>query len=134
MNNDLLQGTVTAVRDGILTALINDESLCEGCGARKSCGIAGAKEKQIEISYTSGQYEEGDVINLLAKASMGVKAAFFAFILPLTLLLAVLFALSSAGKGEDFMAWAVLLVISGYYTLLYFFRDKLKRKLTFIIQ
>jgi sigma-E factor negative regulatory protein RseC len=134
MNNDLLQGTVTAVHDGILTALINDEDRCEGCGARKSCGMAGAKEKRIEIPCTSGQYEEGDKINLLVKSSMGVKAAFFAFILPLILALTVLFTASFAGKGEKFMALTALLVISIYYTSLYFFRDKLKQKFTFIIQ
>jgi sigma-E factor negative regulatory protein RseC len=135
MNNDLLQGTVTAVHEGTLTARINDEDRCEGCGARKSCGMAaGANEKQIEIPYLSGQYKEGDRINLLVKSSMGVKAAFFAFILPLILALTVLFTASFAGKGEKFMALTALLAISIYYTSLYFFRDKLKQKFTFIIQ
>jgi sigma-E factor negative regulatory protein RseC len=134
MENKLLHGTVTAVQNGILSVLINDENACEGCPARNSCSCTGAQEKRLQIPYTSGNYKEGDAINLLAKTSMGARAACFAFIFPLTLALAVLFAVSSAGKGEEYMALAALLVISVYYISLYFFKDKLKQKFTFIIQ
>jgi sigma-E factor negative regulatory protein RseC len=134
MKSELLQGTVTAVQDGVLSVLVNDESACAGCRAQKSCNIAGAKEKPVQIPYTSGNYKEGDTISLSVKSSMGAIAVLFAFILPLTLMLAVLFAVSFAGKGEAFMALAALLAISAYYLSLYFFRDKLKQKFTFIIQ
>ncbi|MDR2086667.1 MAG: SoxR reducing system RseC family protein [Dysgonamonadaceae bacterium] len=134
MQNELLQGTITAVQDGILSVLINNENACAGCGSRKSCGMAGAQEKQIQVPYTSGNYKTGDKVCLASKASMGLAAVFVAFVLPLILIMAVLFLASLAGRGETFMALTVLLTMTGYYLSLYFFRDKLKQKFTFIIQ
>jgi positive regulator of sigma E activity len=128
------KGVIKSIHSGILSVQIDGETGCSACEVRTSCGIAGKEEKRIEIPFTSGHYKEGDAVRVTGKASMGLTAVCFAFLIPLLLLLAIVVAASYAGLGEGTAAVLALLSAAGYYALLSVFRDQLKQKLTFNIQ
>jgi sigma-E factor negative regulatory protein RseC len=135
MSKDIeYHGIIKAIRSGNLVVQIDEETGCSACEVRKSCGIADKQEKQIEIPFTSGKYKEGDAVRVTGKASMGLTAVCFAFLIPLLLLLAIVIAASYAGRDEGTAAVLALLSVAGYYALLYVFRNKLKQQLTFNIQ
>jgi sigma-E factor negative regulatory protein RseC len=125
---------ITKVYPGILQIEIHDETACDACSAQKSCCMSGAREKRIEIPFTSGNYHPGDKVTVTGKRSMGAWATLIAFIVPLILILVALLAASSRGVGERQAAMISLSVVVIYYLGIYFFRNKFKQTFTFTIQ
>ena len=64
----------------------------------------------------------------------GNKAAVLAYLIPIILLLAVLFTCLGIGLGEGLSALISIAVLIPYYTILYFQRDKLKRRFEYRIE
>jgi len=128
------QSVVTDVRPGILQVEIRDETVCSACSAQKSCCMSGNREKRLEIPFTSGDYRLGDTVTIEGKASMGLKAVFIAFILPLILVLLTLSVATSMKIDEGQTAIISLSSLVLYYLGLYFFRNKFKQTFTFTIK
>ena len=95
--------------------------------------MSGNREKRLEIPFTSGDYRPGDQVTVVGKNSMGLKAVFFAFILPLLLILVTLSVVSSMKVDERQAAFISLSALIVYYLVIYFFRNKMKQTFTFII-
>ena len=124
---------VTDVRPGIVQVEIRDETACSACSAQKSCCMSGSREKRLEIPFTSGDYRPGDQVTVIGKTTMGLKAVFIAFILPIFLILITLLIVSSVQVDERQAALFGLLVLIVYYLGIYLFRNKIKQTFTFII-
>jgi sigma-E factor negative regulatory protein RseC len=118
----------------ILQVEIHDETACGDCSAQKACCMSGAREKRIDIPFTSGDYRPGDTVTVVGKTSMGLWATLIAFVLPLILILIILLAASSMGAGERQAAVISLSVLVIYYLGIYFFRNKFKQTFIFTIQ
>ena len=80
------------------------------------------------------QYGVGDEVEVVLKASMGMKAVWLAYFIPLLVLLAVVLLLSALHVGEVVTGICALVAIGLYYLLLYLFRDKLKNEYIFTIK
>ena len=128
------QSVVTDVRPGILQVEIRDETVCSACSAQKSCCMSGNREKRLEIPFTSGDYRPGDTVTVEGKASMGLKAVFIAFILPVILILIVLSVATSMNVDERQAAIISLSALAVYYLGIYFFRNKFKQLFVFTIK
>jgi sigma-E factor negative regulatory protein RseC len=128
------RGVITDVSPGILQVEILDEAACASCDAQKSCCMSGRKEKRLEIPVTSGNYRQGDKVTVSGKKSMGLKATFFAFILPMFLILIALLIATSIKTDERQAALISLSAMIIYYIVLYFFRDKFKKNFIFVIK
>ena len=64
----------------------------------------------------------------------GNLAAVLAYLVPLVLLVAVLFAALGLGAGEGLAALIAIAALVPYYLLLYWKRDKLKRRFRYEIE
>ncbi|MDR2683107.1 MAG: SoxR reducing system RseC family protein, partial [Dysgonamonadaceae bacterium] len=82
----------------------------------------------------AGDYRPGDTVTVVGKTSMGLRAVGIAFVLPVFLVAAVLFVVSSAGLPERQAALTSLAALVFYYLVLYFFRNRFKQTFTFTIQ
>jgi len=81
-----------------------------------------------------GNYSVGDEVEVLLKASMGLKAVWLCYAIPLVVLLGTVVGLLSAGVEEAAAGLVGLAAIGLYYLLLYLFRNKLKNEYIFTIQ
>lgn len=84
------------------------------------------------VSDNAGNYSVGDTVMLYASNRIGYIAVFYAYMLPLFILVIVLFSSLKLFGLSDLAA--ILLSFASlavYYFIIYLFRDKLKNKINF---
>jgi len=79
-------------------------------------------------------YGVGDEVQVVLKASMGMKAVWLAYVLPLFVLMAVILGLIALGVGEVVSGLAGLGAVGLYYLGLWLLRDRLRNDYVFTIQ
>ena len=116
------------------TVAILQHGACSQCHAAGLCGMADIAEKAVEVPTDPyAGYGVGDEVNVVLKASMGMKAVWLAYFIPLLILLAVILGLIGLGMSEVPAALAGIGAIAVYYFLLWLFRDKLRNEYIFTI-
>ena len=94
-------GKVISADPQFIQVEIVSESACGACHAKGLCGVGEEKVKQVSVpTPVSPFYEVGEEVFVDLKASMGHKAVWIAYALPLVVLLAVIGILLRAGTGE----------------------------------
>ena len=73
-------------------------------------------------------------VNVKMAIGQGNKAAILAYLIPVILLLAVLFACLGLGMNEGLAALVSIIALVPYYIVLYLRRDKLKKKFDYTIE
>ena len=117
------------------TVSILQHAACGECHAAGLCGMADLAEKTVEVPADPyATYRVGDEVEVLLKASMGMKAVWLCYAIPLVILLAVILGLMALNVPEVPAGLAGLAAIGLYYLLLYLFRDKLKNEYIFTIK
>jgi sigma-E factor negative regulatory protein RseC len=97
--------------------------------------MAELAEKTVQVPTDPyAGYGVGDEVEVILKASMGMKAVWFAYCIPLVVLLAVILGLMDLGVAEVPAGFAGIGAVAVYYLLLWLFRDKLKNEYIFTIK
>jgi sigma-E factor negative regulatory protein RseC len=76
----------------------------------------------------------GEKVNLLLKRTLGYRALWLSYLVPLLILLVLLISLSTVGFSELAVGLSIIGAISLYYIIIWLFRDKLKREFVFTIE
>jgi positive regulator of sigma E activity len=126
-------GTVKKVDSNSVFVSILSETACSGCHAEKLCNISGEKEKVVEVK---GKYNvaPGDPVTILMKHSMGYKAVFLSYMIPLVILIVSLVLLNSFSVSELVSGLVSISLVAPYYIVLYFFRKRIDRSFTFTLK
>ena len=128
-------GKVVSMTPATTTVEIISHAACSECHAAGVCGMSEFAEKAIEVPADPyATYGVGDEVQVVLKASMGMKAVWLAYFLPLVVLLAVALGLIALGVGEVAAGLAGLGAVALYYLALWLFRDKLRNEYVFTIQ
>ena len=128
-------GTVVSMTPQTTTVQIVSHAACSECHAAGVCGLSEYTEKAIEVpTRPSATYGVGDEVNVVLKATMGLKAVWLAYFLPLVVLLAVALGLIALGLSEVVAGLAGLGAVAVYYTVLWLLRDRLRNEYVFTIQ
>ena len=129
------RGTVKSIKGDIVSVLVVQASACSTCTAKQLCHSAESKEKIVDVVCMQPHtIHIGDEVQVVASLSSGLKAVFWAYVLPLILLMgSVLLAVSVTGS-EPAGALCALAVLAAYYLVLYLCRAQISRKLSFTIQ
>jgi sigma-E factor negative regulatory protein RseC len=128
-------GKVVSMTPATTTVEIVSHAACSECHAAGVCGMSEFAEKAIEVPADPyATYGVGDEVQVVLKASMGMKAVWLAYFLPLVVLLAVALGLIALGVGEVAAGLAGLGAVALYYLALWLFRDKLRNEYVFTIQ
>lgn len=127
-------GIIDRIEGGIIYVRITQQSACAGCHAKSMCSASDSKEKIIEVVDRSNAYSPSEEVVLIGRSALGLQAVFFAFVIPLILVVAALFAGTSLEWPETTTALIALIVLVPYYGLLYLLREKLKRKFIFTLE
>ena len=129
------EGVVVDLDASYVTVEITRSSACSMCGARSLC-FAGESEKgliQVEIKGFA-LYQKGERVKVIIKRSMGFKALWISYVIPLVILLAILTGLTFAGAGELVAGIAVLCGLALYYFIIWLLRDKLRKEFIFTVE
>lgn len=134
-NSDIShKGRILSITPEFTSVEIISESACGSCHARSLCGLGDSKTKVVEVP-TRGwdSYEVGDEVDVTLKASMGHKAVWLAYVLPLLVLVCALLVLTAVGAQELYAGLGGLGAVTVWYLLLWLFRSRLKNEYVFNI-
>lgn len=136
MNNKIKHtGIVDHVEDGCVVVRIMQSSACSACKVAAHCNASETKEKMVEVfNAGAAQYTKGDVVTVVADATVGFRASFYGYLLPLVLMVVTLVVVMKASGSEGAAALASIGVLIPYYIMLYIFRNKLRNRLRFAIE
>ena len=128
-------GQVVSMTPQTTMVRIISESACAQCHAAGLCGLSEYTEKAIEVPTSpSATYGVGDEVQVVLKATMGLKAVWLAYFLPLVILLGVALGLIALGVGEVAAGLAGIGAVALYYLVLWLLRDRLRNEYVFTIQ
>ena len=128
------EGVVTKITDDELEIKILAQSACAACHAKSACGMGEQAEKILTVPRPKGQeFHLMQKVNVKMAINQGNKAAVLAYLIPIVLLLAVLFACLGLGLSEGLSALLGIVALIPYYIILYLRRDKLKEKFEYSI-
>ncbi|KAB2868410.1 MAG: SoxR reducing system RseC family protein, partial [Bacteroidales bacterium] len=116
-----------------IRVVITSQSACASCHAKGACSASDVSEKIVVVSKSNHNYFVGETVKVLLKQSLGYKALFLGYILPLIVLLIALFSYS-AFMSESKAGLLALATLLPYYAILYFFRNKIARQFNFDIE
>ena len=121
------EGIVKSISTQTLEVSIISHSACSGCHAKSACGIADMKEKVITAQRPREELRPGDKVIVYASVLL-------AYIMPSILIIATIFFLEKSGSSELYAAISSLILLAGYFIILYFCRNKIARKINFTVE
>ena len=129
------RGIVEKVEGSHVVVRIVQTSACAACSAKGLCNASESKEKQIDVYEVNASYRIGEEVVLCGTASMGMRAVFLAFGIPMLLLLVALFVTMRVTDGDALVSSLVaLFAVVPYYLVIYFMKDKLNKTFSFTIE
>ena len=128
-------GKVVSMTPQLTRVSILSHSACVSCHAAGLCGMADAVEKTVDVpTDPRAGYGVGDEVQVVLKASMGMKAVWLAYFLPLLVLLAVALGLIALGVPEAASGLAAIGAVGLYYLGLWLLRGRLRNEYVFTIE
>ena len=128
-------GKIIEITPEFTSVEIISSSVCSQCHAKGLCGFS-EEESKVVMVPTSPYTERkvGDTVTLALKQTMGLKAVWISYVIPLIILMILVLSLSSVIDNE---VWTGLTAIGGvalYYLVIWLLRDKLKNEFVFYIK
>lgn len=127
-------GRVEAITANDIRVVIISQSACASCHAKGACTASDVAEKQVVVSKPFHSYTVGETVKVTMKQSLGYKALFLGYILPLIVLLVSLFVFNGIGFSEGISGLLSLVVLGPYYFILYVFRKRFEKEFYFDIE
>ncbi|MDR0558621.1 MAG: SoxR reducing system RseC family protein [Prevotellaceae bacterium] len=128
------KGIVSKITDESIAVNIINMSACSACHANGMCQAFERQEKTVYVANTGQQVHDGESVNVVMQTGMGLKAAFFAYFLPVFIVVAVLLILTELGIKEYLTGVISVCFLAVYYCILRLFREKLKNQIHFYIE
>lgn len=130
----LCQATIVRINKNTIEAMIQNRSTCSGCSLQAQCVTTECRKKLIEIPTQKNNtyYPEQKITVSLSEVS-GWKAVFYAYILPLMLVLITLCLTWFTTENEILSGIYAFLSVFPYYLLLFLFRKHFKKQIHFKI-
>lgn len=125
-------GTVESIEGSHLRVRIVQASACASCAGKELCHSAESKEKIVDIeTCDAASFALGEQVMVVGTLSQGLRAAVWAYVVPLLLIILVLALSLWAGAGEAVAALAALCGLTVYYLILYRLRRRLAQTFSF---
>lgn len=127
-------GVVCSVGEGGVEVRIVQFSACGACKVASRCNASESKEKRLKVEVVdSSSYAVGDGVEVEADLAVGLRAVFYAYLLPLLLMVAILVAAVLVTGSEGVAALSAIGILVPYYLLLWLMSGRMKRSLSFRI-
>ena len=129
------EGRIVEITPDFTTVEIIASSACSACHAKTLCGMSEDKEKLIMVP-TDGfrELHVGDQVTVMTKMSMGLKAVWISYVIPLAVLMILILSLSSFIENELLTGLFSVAGVAVYYFGVWLFREKLSDEFVFYIK
>ena len=128
-------GRIVEIDKDFTTVQITVSSACSSCHAKALCGMSEEEEKIIMLPTDPyANYNVGDEVQVCTKMTMGLKAVWISYVIPLAILMFLLLSLSGVIESEVYRALTAIGGVAVYYLFVWLFRNKLSNEFMFYIK
>lgn len=128
-------GEIIEITPDFTTVKIIASSACSGCHAKSLCGMSEDQEKIIMLPTDPyATYNVGDQVQVATKMSMGMKAVWISYVIPLMVLMILILSLSAVFESEVLIGLASVGGVALYYLVIWLMRDRLNNEFVFYIK
>ena len=127
-------GRIVEIDKDFTTVQITVSSACSSCHAKGLCGMSGDEDKVIMVPtdpYTERKL--GDEVTVKTKMTMGLKAVWISYVIPLAVLLILILSLSAVFENEYLTGLVSIAGVALYYFGIWLFKDRLSTEFVFYI-
>lgn len=129
------KGKITEITPDFTTVEIIASSACSSCHAKGLCGMSEEQEKIIMLPTDPyATHQVCDEVEICTKMTMGLKAVWISYVIPLAVLMILILSLSGIFENEALRGLAAIAGVGVYYFIIWIFRDRLKNEFTFYIK
>ena len=128
-------GRILEIDKDFTTVEIVVSSACSSCHARTLCGMSEDHEKIIMVP--TDPYSErkvGDEVAVKTKMSMGLKAVWISYVIPLAILMILILSLSSVLESQVLCGLTAIGGVALYYFVIWLLRSRLQNEFVFYIE
>ena len=135
MKNEIRhQAKVIEMTPELTTVEILVSSACSECHAKGLCGMSETQEKVISLPTDPyADYNVGDQVQLCTKMSMGMKAVWISYVIPLAILMILILSLSAVFESETLTGLVSVGGVALYYLVIWLLRRRLNNEFVFYI-
>ena len=128
-------GRILEMTPDFTTVEIVVSSACSTCHAKSLCGMSEDKEKIIMVPTDPyAEYKPGDQVKVKTKMSMGLKAVWISYVIPLAVLMILILSLSSVLESQLLCGLAAIGGVAVYYFVIWLLRGRLQNEFSFYIE
>ena len=127
-------GRIVEIDKDFTTVQITVSSACSSCHAKGLCGMSEEEDKVIIVPtdpYT--ERKVGDEVTVKTKMTMGLKAVWISYVIPLAVLLILILSLSAVFEKEYLTGLFSIAGVALYYFGIWLFKDRLSTEFVFYI-
>ena len=129
------RGKIVEITPDFTTIEIIASSACSSCHAKSLCGMSEDQDKLIMLATDPyAAHKVGDEVEVCTKMTMGLKAVWISYVIPLAVLMILILSLSGVFENEALRGLAAIAGVGVYYFVIWLFRDRLKNEFTFYIK
>ena len=129
------KGVIKSITPELTTVEILSTSACAECHAKGMCGMSESKVKEISVPTDPySVHEVGEEVQVMLKKSMGLKAVWISYVIPLFILMILILSLSSVNVHEAYVGLGAIAGVALYYLVIYLFRSRLANDFVFYIK
>lgn len=127
-------GKILEITPDFTTVEIVVSSACSSCHAKGLCGMSEEEEKVIMLPTDPySDRKVGDVVQVCTKMSMGLKAVWISYVIPLAVLMILILSLHSVIGNDLLTGLAAIGGVALYYFCVWLFRERLQNEFVFYI-
>ena len=128
-------GKIIEITPEYTTVQIVVSSACSSCHSKALCGMSEDKEKVIMVPTDPyALHKAGDEVEVFTKMSMGMKAVWISYVIPLAVLMILILTLSGVFEKEYLRGLVAIGGVALYYFIVWLFRDRLNNEFIFYIK
>ena len=128
-------GKILEITPEYTTVEIVVSSACSSCHSKALCGMSEDKEKVIMVPTDPyALHKVGDEVEVMTKMSMGMKAVWISYVIPLAVLMILILTLSGVFEKEYLRGLVAIGGVALYYFIVWLFRDRLNNEFIFYIK
>ena len=128
------QGTVINTTADSVNVRITSYSACHNCDARHGCGLMECRDKTFAVPTADpSAFTPGENVIVSMETSLGFKAVFYSYILPLIFVILAIIATEAAGANELIAGISGIIILIPYYFWLFLNTKKFKQQFNFKI-
>ena len=133
-NEIVHSGKIIEINPDFTTVEIMVYSACSECHAKGLCGMSEMEEKVIMVP--TDPYEPrkiGDIVQVKTKMTMGLKAVWISYVIPLAVLMILILSLSAVIENEFLRGGIAIAGVGLYYFVIWLLKDRLSDQFEFYI-